>query len=273
MVPPPAPQPVEELDRLTALVRAASAGVAFTGAGVSTDSGIPDFRSPTGLWARFDPRDFTFEAYVRSADQRRRSWAMRREFWAAEPRPNAAHLAIAELERRGHLQGVVTQNIDGLHQEAGSRTVAELHGTSRTVHCIGHAPAGGRPSGCGFHADTVWAFDRIDAGVDDPMCPSCGGLVKSATISFGQMLDDDTLAQAGQMTASADLVLAVGTSLEVHPAAALPAAAVAAGTPLAIVNHTATPLDGSATVVVHAGAATLAQVVRRLDAPGDDPPQ
>lgn len=255
------------IDQLTDLVAQARRGVAFTGAGVSTDSGIPDFRSPTGLWRRYDPQDFTFDNYVASRRQRERSWAMRREFWAAEPRPNAAHTAIAALERRGHLQGVVTQNIDGLHQAAGSVEVAEVHGTSRTVACIGVAPRGGVPAGCGFTADTTWAFAEIDRGRSDPSCPRCGGLVKSATISFGQALDQETMRRASDLTASADLVLAVGTSLEVYPAALLPGRAVERGARLAIVNNEPTHLDARADVVVRSGAATLAEVVRRLEAP------
>ena len=242
---------IAELKRLLAAARRA---VVFTGAGVSTESGIPDFRSPTGVWSRYDPRDFTFDNYVNDPTQRRRSWQMRRDFFAGLPQPNPAHVAIAELERRGHVQGVVTQNIDGLHQVAGADNVIELHGTSREVMCIGVAPRGGTPNGCGFRAPTSWAFEQLDAGDDDPACPQCGGLVKSATVSFGQMLFPGVFERAVQMCASADLVLAVGSSLQVYPAAGIPAEAAGAGTPLAIVNDEATPLDEVAAVVVRGRA-------------------
>ena len=139
---------------LVSLLADASRVVAFTGAGVSTESGIPDFRSPGGLWTRYDPMDFTFGRYVASADVRARSWQMRREFFAVPVEPNPAHHAFARLEHEGRCLGVVTQNIDGLHQRAGSRTVVELHGTATEVMCIGHAPTLGTPDGCGFPAST-----------------------------------------------------------------------------------------------------------------------
>ena len=229
----------------------------FTGAGVSTESGIPDFRSPGGVWTRYDPRQLTFDRYVASAEVRAQSWAMRREFFAADPRPNPAHHAIARLETAGRGLGVVTQNIDGLHQAAGSREVVELHGTARQVMCIGIAPTAGVPDGCGFRTDTAWAFAQIDAGNPDPACPDCGGLVKSATVSFGQAMPDRALTRAGELTAKADLVVAVGSSLQVYPAADLPAAAVRAGVPLAIVNDEPTPLDGIATTVVRGRAGEI----------------
>ena len=235
---------------LAGLLAGAGTIVAFTGAGISTESGIPDFRSPGGVWARYDPRDFTFSKYVASADVRTRAWQMRREFWADDPQPNAAHRALAELEDAGVLSGVITQNIDGLHQAAGSRRVVELHGTSRLVQCSGAAPRVGTTYGCGFTADTRWAFDALDAGTADPACPDCGGLVKSATVSFGQNLYPGVLESAAEMVGQADVVLAIGSSLQVYPAADLPAAAVRAGAALAIVNDEATPLDGIASVVV-----------------------
>jgi NAD-dependent deacetylase len=239
---------------LAALLAAHSAVVAFTGAGISTESGIPDFRSPGGVWTRYDPRDFTFSKYVASADVRTRAWAMRREFWAADPQPNAAHRALVRLEEAGRLRAVVTQNIDGLHQAAGSRTVVELHGTSREVQCIGAAPRLGTPDGCGFRAGTDWAFDALDTGVADPCCPTCGGIMKSATVSFGQNLFPGVLDAAVELVAGADLVVAVGSSLQVYPAAGLPESAARAGMPLVIVNDEPTPLDDAATLVVRGRA-------------------
>jgi len=228
--------------------------VAFTGAGVSTESGIPDFRSPGGVWTRYDPRDFTFDRYVDSAEVRASSWAMRREFFRHAATPNPAHLAVAQLEHAGRSLGVITQNIDGLHQLAGSSRVVELHGTAREVMCIGTAPQGGVPAGCGFRAPYTWAFEQVDDGVPDPACPTCGGLVKSATVSFGQVLLAGVVQAATELVEQADLLLAVGSSLQVYPAADLPAHAVRSGARLAIVNDEPTPLDPLAAVVVRGRA-------------------
>ena len=227
---------------------------AFTGAGVSTESGIPDFRSPGGVWTRYDPRDFTFDRYVDSAEVRASSWAMRREFFAREVQPNLAHHAIARIEQAGRGHGVITQNIDGLHQLAGSTNVVEVHGTAREVMCIGHAPRGGFPAGCGFTASHTWAFEQLDAGDPDPSCPQCGGLVKSSTVSFGQMLFPGVVERATELATTADLMLAVGSSLQVWPAAELPVDAVRAGAALVIVNDEPTPLDDLATLVVRGRA-------------------
>jgi NAD-dependent deacetylase len=230
-------------------LRAATRIVSFTGAGVSTESGIPDFRSPGGVWTRYDPMQLTFDRYVDSQEVRATSWEMRREFFVKDVRPNPAHHALARLEREGRALGVVTQNIDGLHQEAGSRRVVEIHGTAREVMCIGHAPSMGTPDGCGFTAPYRWAFERLDSGDPDPGCPECGGLVKSATVSFGQALFPGVIDDALELMSEADLVLAVGSSLSVYPAADLPLAAVRAGARLAIVNDEPTPLDDLAAVV------------------------
>jgi NAD-dependent deacetylase len=246
--------PTAELADLLAAGRRVTA---FTGAGVSTESGIPDFRSAGGLWTRYDPRDFTFERYVASPEVRANAWAMRRELFAREVAPNAAHRAIAALEATGRGHGVVTQNIDGLHQLAGSTNVVELHGTAREVECIGPAPRHGTPDGCGFTAPYTWAFERLDAGDRDPSCPGCGGLVKSATVSFGQVLPEDAVERATGLVTTADLLLTVGSSLQVWPAADLPVWALRAGVPLVIVNDEPTPLDDLATLVVPGRAAEV----------------
>ena len=243
--------PVDELAGLLASSRRVTT---FTGAGVSTESGIPDFRSPGGVWTRYDPRDFTFDRYVDSAEVRASAWAMRREFFARDVRPNPAHRAIARIESAGRSHGVVTQNIDGLHQLAGSTNVVEIHGTAREVMCIGHAPRHGTPDGCGFTAPYTWAFEQVDAGDPDPSCPRCGGLVKSSTVSFGQVLLPGVVEQATMLATTADLMLAVGSSLQVWPAADLPVWATRAGVPLVIVNDEPTPLDDLATVVVRGRA-------------------
>lgn len=242
------------MDGLSDLLGRSERVTTFTGAGVSTESGIPDFRSPGGVWTRYDPRDFTFDRYVGSAELRASSWAMRREFFAKEVRPNPAHLAIARIEQAGRGHGVVTQNIDGLHQLAGSTHVVELHGTAREVTCIGRAPRQGIPDGCGFTAPYTWAFEQVDAGHPDPRCPRCGGLVKSATVSFGQVMPEDALEEAARLVETADLLLTVGSSLQVRPAADLPVLAVRSGVPLVIVNDEPTPLDDLATLVVRGRA-------------------
>ena len=244
--------------------------VAFTGAGVSTESGIPDFRSPGGVWTRYDPRNFEFDRYVADPQVRALSWEMRREFFAAGATPNPAHHALAALEHAGRSLGVVTQNIDGLHQEAGSRTVVELHGTAREVMCIGR-PRGGTPAGCGWRAPHTWGFERVESGDPDPVCPECGGLVKSATVSFGQMLFPGVVETAEQMVQQADLLLVVGSSLQVYPAAGLPLLAVERGARLVIVNSEETPFDRYADVVVRGragevlGAAVQAVLDQGLD--------
>ena len=239
---------------LAELLAPARRVVVFTGAGISTESGIPDFRSPGGVWTRYDPRDFTFDRYVADAAVRANAWAMRREFFAMNAAPNAAHQALARLDAAGRVAGVITQNIDGLHQVAGSTNVVEIHGTTREVVCIGASPRSGVPDGCGFGAPFTWAFEHVDAGDPDPSCPDCGGLIKSATISFGQRLDNDVLLRAAELVEAADLMVAVGSSLQVYPAADLPASAARIGVPLAIVNDEATPLDDLATVVVRGRA-------------------
>lgn len=239
---------------LVDLLRGTRRLVAFTGAGVSTESGIPDFRSPGGVWTRFDPRNFEFDRYVEDPHVRRESWAMRRELFAAPWQPNPAHLALARLERSGRSLGVITQNIDGLHQDAGSSHVIELHGTAREVMCIGHHPTGGVPDGCGFRAPYTWAFAELDAGVEDPRCPGCGGVVKSATVSFGQALFPGVVEAARDLARRAEVMLAVGSSLVVYPAAGLPLDALAAGAKLVIVNDEETPLDEFAHLVVRGKA-------------------
>ena len=244
------------MNDLAALLDDATRVVAFTGAGISTESGIPDFRSPGGVWTRYDPADFTFGRYVDSADVRARSWQMRREL-ARTYEPNAGHHALARLEKANRALGVVTQNIDGLHQDAGSQRVVELHGTAREVMCIGHAPRHGTPAGCGFRAPLAWALSAVDAGDPDPSCPQCGGLVKSATVSFEQVLFPDVVEAAVALTRQADLMIAVGSSLVVYPAADLPILAVRNGARLVIVNDEPTPLDDLADLVVRGSAGAV----------------
>jgi len=239
---------------LVELLTEAERVVGFTGAGVSTESGIPDFRSPGGVWTRYDPRSFEFDRYVTDPEVRALSWEMRREFFRVPFAPNPAHVAFARLEREGRSPGVVTQNIDGLHQAAGSGNVVELHGTARTVMCIGRHPVHGAPDGCGWTAPHTWAFERLDAGETDPACPECGGLVKSATVSFGQQLFPGVVEAAWDLVGQSDLLVVVGSSLQVYPAAGLPVHAVESGARLVIVNDEPTPYDGVADLVVRGRA-------------------
>ncbi len=218
-------------------VRAASAITVLTGAGISTDSGIPDFRGPGGVWTR-DPgaaRLATISAYVADPDVRRRAWRQRRDHPAWGAHPNLGHRALVDLERAGVLRALLTQNIDGLHQAAGSdpAVVLELHGTMRQVVCLA----------CGRRTEMLDELARVDAGEADPACRVCGGMLKSATISFGQALDRDVVARAVDAAGECDLFLAVGTSLTVQPAAGLCGVAVRAGARLVVVNAAPTPYD------------------------------
>ncbi|OLE29466.1 MAG: NAD-dependent deacetylase [Actinobacteria bacterium 13_1_20CM_3_71_11] len=218
--------------------------VALTGAGISTDSGIPDFRGPDGVWTK-DPEAaklVTLDAYLADPDVRRRAWRSRRDHpaWSAEP--NQGHHALVELERAGRLHAIVTQNIDGLHQRAGSDPdrVIEIHGTIFRVACLT----------CGDRTTMAEALDRVDAGEPDPDCRRCGGILKSATIAFGQQLDPATLRRAVAAAQTADLLLAVGTSLSVHPAAGLVEIAARTGARVVIVNASPTPYDALADAVL-----------------------
>ena len=216
----------------------------LTGAGISTDSGIPDYRGPQGVWTR-DPdaeKLVTLAYYLADPDIRRRSWLMRRDLQAAAVRPNAGHEALVGLERRGRLRALLTQNIDGLHQAAGSSPgqVLELHGTVHEVEC----------TDCEDRTSMAAALDRVAAGEADPACAVCGGVLKSATVYFGQALDADVIDAAVAAAADCDVFLAVGTSLGVHPAAGLVEVAAAHGARVVIVNAEPTPYDGLADLVV-----------------------
>jgi NAD-dependent deacetylase len=216
----------------------------LTGAGISTDSGIPDYRGPDGVWTR-DPdaeRLVTLGYYLADPEIRRRSWLMRRAMDDARPQPNAGHAALVDLERQGRLRALVTQNIDGLHQAAGSdpERVLEIHGTVHEVVCVG----------CGDRTTMRAALDRVAAGEPDPACRVCGDVLKSATVYFGQMLDERVLAACTEAAADCDVLLAVGTSLQVWPAAGLAEVAVAAGARLVVVNAEPTPFDDLADLVV-----------------------
>ncbi|MFF7258956.1 NAD-dependent deacetylase [Streptomyces sp. NPDC008159] len=233
----------------------------LSGAGVSTDSGIPDYRGPNGLW-RTDPEAeklVTYEYYMGDPEIRRRSWRMRRESETLNAEPNAAHLAVAELERSGVPVRVITQNVDGLHQLAGmpARKVLELHGTARSVVC----------TKCHARTPMEDALARLDAGEDDPPCLECGGVLKPATVMFGERLDPVVLGEAVAITKACEVFIAVGTSLQVQPAAGLAGVAVDHGARLIIVNAEPTPYDELADDVVREPIGTaLPELLRRVGA-------
>jgi NAD-dependent deacetylase len=224
--------------------RGARTVAVLTGAGISTDSGIPDFRGPQGLWTKNPGAEklSTYQAYVSDPAVRRRSWQARRDHPAWRAEPNRAHVALADLARSGLVTSVITQNIDGLHQKAGTPAdrVIELHGTMFSVVCVS----------CGDRSPMAGAVARVEAGEEDPACTRCGGILKSATVMFGQALDPGVLARAGQAAAACDLFLAAGSTLTVEPAASLCGVAAAAGAALVIVNRDPTPYDPLAAEVI-----------------------
>ena len=236
-------------------IDAARRVVALTGAGISTDSGIPDFRGPNGVWTRNPAAEklSTLQHYLADREVRKAAWRGRLESPAWSARPNAGHRALAELERRGKLHALVTQNIDGLHQKAGNspERVIEVHGTIHFVTCWS----------CGWTGPMQAALERLRAGEEDPPCALCGGILKSATISFGQQLVPEVIARAMQAAEEADLLLAVGSSLQVYPVAGAVPAAKAAGAKIVIVNAEPTPFDDIADAVLHG---SIGEVLPRL---------
>jgi NAD-dependent deacetylase len=214
--------------------------VVLTGAGISTDSGIPDFRGPKGVWTK-DPkaeRLSNIHAYMSDPEVRRLAWKTRLDHPAWHALPNPGHRALVELEQRGKLHALVTQNIDGLHQRAGSdpARVIEVHGTMHAAVCMG----------CGWRGPMASVLDRVRAGEDDPPCASCGQILKSATISFGQPLVPEVIDRAMQAAARSDLFFAVGSSLQVYPVAGAVPVAMSAGARVVIVNAEQTPFDDRA---------------------------
>jgi NAD-dependent deacetylase len=232
----------------------------LSGAGISTDSGIPDYRGPDGVWTRNPDAEklVTISYYLADPEIRRRSWLMRQDLLVADPRPNAGHAALVDLERQGRLQVLVTQNIDGLHQAAGSSPdrVLEIHGTVDAVVC----------TSCGDRTPMRAALDRVAAGEPDPACLNCGGILKSATVYFGEVLDERVVEAAATAAADCDLFMAVGTSLQVWPAAGLADLAVRAGARLVVVNAEPTPYDDIADLVVREPIGTALR--RLVAAPG-----
>lgn len=236
-------------------IEAAQRVVVLTGAGISTDSGIPDFRGPQGLWTKNPKAEKLSDIryYMSDPEVRRLSWQSRLEHPAWTARPNQGHLALVELEKRGKLHALITQNIDELHQLAGNsrEKVIEVHGTVRQVVCMD----------CGERAPMEKALARVRAGEADPPCRSCGGILKSATISFGQALVPEVIDRAMQAASEAEVLLAVGSTLQVYPVAGAVPAAKSAGAKVVIVNAEATALDDLADAVFNE---PISEVLPRL---------
>lgn len=246
-------------DETVKLLKNAQWITAFTGAGTSTESGLADFRSPGGVWDRH--RIVTYQEFVRSHEARVEFWTMKRDFYneIRNAKPNRAHTAFVELEKMGKLKALITQNIDGLHQIAGSspELVIELHGTNRRAHCLD----------CG----KVWPIEEIqiqlEAGDLDPKCDRCGGLIKPSTISFGQAMPEAALMRAFECASQSDLLVMIGSSLQVQPAASIPSTAYRAGAKLIFINRTETPWDEIAAVIFRESAGdVMAALMHQMSA-------
>ena len=229
----------------------------FTGAGISTDSGVPDFRSPGGIWDRYDPSEFYLDKIISSVTSRENYWKMSSDYYKLMLKavPNAAHLALKKLEDRGKLLAIVTQNIDNLHQKAGNspEKVIEIHGTASHVICLN----------CGKKYDRDVIEKRILMGEKAPACERCAGVLKPATISFGQSMPQDKMIEAIRYAKECDLCLVLGSSLTVYPAASVPEHAVSNGALLIIINREATPLDSNADLVIQDSLAnTLSKIIQ-----------
>lgn len=241
--------------RVRSWIEEADCVVALTGAGISTDSGIPDFRGPQGLWTRNPEAEklATLANYVADPEVRARSWQWRLSTAMNAREPNPGHLALVALEHAGRLDTLVTQNVDGLHQAAGSSParVVEIHGTLREVECLD----------CGARAPAARALERVRAGERDPACRDCGGILKTATISFGQGLVAEDLRRAERAALACDLLLAIGTTLGVYPIASMVPVAKDAGARIVIVNGSATEMDALADAIL---LGSISEILPRL---------
>jgi NAD-dependent deacetylase len=252
-----------EAERVAQWIVASKKVVVFAGAGLSTESGIPDFRSPGGVWDKYDPEDFYFHNFVANETSRLKYWAMSTEMYEPikKAQPNQAHLAIVELEKLGKLDCIITQNVDGLHHKAGNSEakIIELHGNSTFVACLS----------CGKRYDRDDIQERLKKGGGAPRCDTCGGLLKPATISFGQAMPERETQEAYDRSSACDLFVVIGSSLVVQPAASMPVVAKRNGAKLVIINRDPTPYDDMADIVIHGSAgstmaAILAQVRREM---------
>lgn len=241
----------QALETIRSWIEESGQVVVLTGAGISTDSGIPDFRGPKGVWTKNPGAEkmATLQHYVEDPEVRKRAWQNRLESPAWRAEPNDGHRALVELERRGKLHTLITQNVDGLHHKAGTspELVVEIHGNVREVGCLS----------CGERAPMERALDRVRAGEDDPECRTCGGILKSATISFGQGLVAEDLMRAEAAARACDLMFAIGTTLGVYPVAGVVPAAKQSGARIVIMNAEPTEMDGIADALVRGSISEL----------------
>ena len=252
----------KKIVRVAEMIVGAGRVVVFTGAGISTESGIPDFRSPGGLWTRFDQTDFTIDRYIASPEARQKHWRFLMNGGLFQDAiPNEAHRAIAELEALGRLDCIITQNIDNLHQKAGNapERVYELHGNMRWIRCLE----------CGKRYPLEEILGVSGASAEAPFCPRCGGILKPDVIFFGEALPAETLEEAILRANGCELMIVIGSSLVVYPAAAMPVYAKQSGAKLVIVNLTPTPADEMADVIIDGSAGEImgrlvAEVRQRL---------
>ena len=249
---------MDETERLAQLIVQSGKVVVFTGAGISTESGIPDFRSPGGIWSRYDPEDFTIQKFLSGPAARNTIWKMSLEGGLlTEAKPNLAHYAIAELHNLGKLDCVITQNIDNLHQKAGvpDDRVFELHGNMEWAVCLS----------CHRRFPMPEVLQRMSQGVEAPDCPECRGILKPDAVFFGEALPQGTLQEAIRRAKNCDLLIVIGSTLVIYPAAYVPTYAREAGATLAIINLTSTPFDHYAEVVIRAKAGeTMSEVMEKI---------
>lgn len=246
------------IEEIAALIVESQRIVVFTGAGISTESGIPDFRGPDGLWTKFDPEDFTYQRFVGDREARKRIWRLQKTMGMGfQVDPNPAHHAIVELERLGKLDCIITQNVDGLHQKAGNSEgkVIQLHGNMLWVKCIR----------CGVRHRFEEVQEWIDGGVEAPDCARCGGILKPDAVFFGEAMPVEETAEAQRRSASCDLCIVIGSTLTVYPAALMPQFALSSGAKLVIINEGQTELDRAAHVRISAKAGqVMSRAVARV---------
>jgi NAD-dependent deacetylase len=249
---------MEEIEQLAQLIVESKRTVVFTGAGISTESGIPDFRSPGGIWSRYDPEDFTIQRFLSGPDARKRIWKMSTESGLLiEAEPNPAHYSIARLHKMGKLDCVITQNIDNLHQKAGvpDDKVFELHGNMGWVVCLS----------CHRRFPMPEILQKIKEGIEVPDCPECQGILKPDAVFFGEALPQETLHEAIHRSRHCNLFIVVGSTLLIYPAAYIPTYAAEVGAKLSIINLTPTPFDNYAAVIIRGKAGdVMSNVVERV---------
>jgi NAD-dependent deacetylase len=247
------------IEEVASLIVSSKRIVVFTGAGISTESGIPDFRGPDGLWTKFDPEDFTYQRFVTSREARKRLWGMSKTVglsWT-DMKPNDAHYAVVELERIGKLDCVITQNVDGLHQKAGNSEdkVIQLHGNMQWAKCLS----------CGARWRNKEVMRWVEAGAEDPECVKCGGIIKPEGVFFGEAMPVKETMEAERRSSMCDLCIVIGSSLVVYPAALMPQYALQSGAKLVIINEGETSLDHVANIRIDDKAGkVMSQVVKKV---------